>query len=113
MATELQSPNFPQVEGTVLSPIPGYENLVTNVKVNGNALQITNHEVDIPVKAQNQSVEDDNFSKVVTHNLGYYPLVQVVDSNGDVVLADIHHDSVNQCTISVTESINGGKIIIF
>lgn len=155
-----ETQQFPVIEGTVISPVAGIESVVKTVKVNGTALQTTNHEVDIPVptktsdlnndsdfptatavaeaisdavnshnsnneshsdirqdiasvKTQNVVIETNALSHTVTHNREYIPIVQVVDSSGDVVLADIHHDSANQFTVTVTESINGGKIIYF
>lgn len=39
---------------------------------------------------------------IVLHNLGYAPMVQVRDSVGNPMIADIHHDSVNQFTINIS-----------
>ncbi len=52
-----------------------------------------------------QTVAADTW--VVTHNLGKYPTVQVVDSSGQVVLGDINHDSINQVTVSFSAITSG------
>lgn len=53
----------------------------------------------------NQSAVSNTW--VVPHNLGKYCSVTVVDSNDDVVIGEIHYDSVNQVTLSFTSSFNG------
>jgi hypothetical protein len=37
---------------------------------------------------------------IVNHNLGYKPSVEIIDSNGDEVITDVKHISVNQVQIS-------------
>ena len=39
-------------------------------------------------------------SKTITHNLGYNPIVEVKDSNGDDCQYACHHDSNNQFTVT-------------
>lgn len=46
-------------------------------------------------------------SVVVTHNLGKYPSVTVVDSAGDEVFGDVRHDSANQLTIDFAAPFSG------
>jgi len=36
---------------------------------------------------------------VITHSLGRYPSVMVVDTGGSTILPDIHYDSSNQITL--------------
>lgn len=36
----------------------------------------------------------------VTHNLGYYPAITVIDTDGHVVYADIQHTSINNAVIT-------------
>jgi hypothetical protein len=36
----------------------------------------------------------------ITHNLGLFPVVSVVDNSGDEILANVHYTSNNQITIS-------------
>jgi hypothetical protein len=43
----------------------------------------------------------------VQHNLGKYPSVTVVDSAGTVVEGDIHHDSLNQVTLTFSAAFSG------
>lgn len=44
---------------------------------------------------------------VVTHNLGKYPAVQIVDTSGQIVMGDIVHDSINQLTITFSAITSG------
>lgn len=43
----------------------------------------------------------------VTHNLGKFPAVTVVDSGGSQVIGSIVHDSINQLTISFSAAFSG------
>lgn len=43
----------------------------------------------------------------VTHNLGFYPAVTVVDSGENVVIGDVTYTSVNSLSISFTASFGG------
>jgi hypothetical protein len=43
----------------------------------------------------------------VTHNLGKYVAVSVVDSAGDLVFGDVHYDSSDQVTISFSAAFGG------
>lgn len=45
---------------------------------------------------------------VITHNLGKYPTVSVVDSGESVVVPDVHYDSTNQVSVSFG-SVTSGK----
>lgn len=42
----------------------------------------------------------------VTHSLGYFPLVQILDENNEVVLAAIRHDSINEISVNLSETLN-------
>ena len=44
---------------------------------------------------------------IITHNLGLYPSVTIVDDSGEVILGDITYDSSSQITISFGEAISG------
>lgn len=46
----------------------------------------------------------------VTHNLGKYPNVEVIDSDGDSVLADVHFISLNAVHI-LFAGMTTGKVI--
>lgn len=44
----------------------------------------------------------------VTHNLGHYPIVQVLDSSSNVIQPDtINHGSVNAFTVSFSPALSG------
>lgn len=43
----------------------------------------------------------------ITHNLGRYPQVTVVDSAGDVVLVDIHHLDLNRLEVRAASPFSG------
>lgn len=46
-------------------------------------------------------------SWIVPHNLNKYCSVTVVDSNDNVVIGEIHYDSLNQVTLTFTASFSG------
>ncbi len=50
-------------------------------------------------------------SVTVTHSLGYYPIVQVIDSNGDMIDGEVNHSSVDAFTV-VFASAETGTILI-
>lgn len=43
----------------------------------------------------------------ITHNLGYYPSVTVVDNGNNVVIGDVSYVSVNQVSVSFSASFGG------
>lgn len=43
----------------------------------------------------------------ITHNLGYYPAVSVVDSGGNVVIGDVNYISINAVSVSFNASFGG------
>jgi len=53
----------------------------------------------------NQNTSASTWS--VTHNLGFYPAVTVVDSGENVVIGDVTYTSVNSLSISFTASFGG------
>lgn len=47
-------------------------------------------------------------SVTVTHNLGYYPIVQVLDNSNNLILPDtLNHASVNAFTVTFSPSATG------
>jgi hypothetical protein len=44
---------------------------------------------------------------VITHNLGFYPNIVVLDSAGTVVEGDFSYASVNQMTVTLSQAISG------
>ena len=44
---------------------------------------------------------------VITHNLGYFPSVTVVDNGNNVVIGDVSYISANQVSISFSASFGG------
>ena len=48
-----------------------------------------------------------NVGRVINHNLGKRPTIVLVDSAGNVVVADIQHNSTTQITVTTTSSFTG------
>lgn len=48
---------------------------------------------------------------VITHNLGKYPSVTVIDSAGTEVVGDINYDSLNQITITFSGAFKGSATL--
>lgn len=48
-----------------------------------------------------------NASWVITHNLGFYPSVTIIDSGGNLVEGELTHNSKNQLTIDLSIAISG------
>lgn len=46
-------------------------------------------------------------SVTVTHNLGKYPAISVLDSAGDVVVGDVDHTSLNQLIVTFSAPFSG------
>ena len=44
---------------------------------------------------------------VITHNLGQYPSVTVVDTGGTIILPDVHYDSAIQITVTFAAPTSG------
>ena len=54
----------------------------------------------VEVTATNYALAWTGTPVTITHNLGYYPLVQIMEtSSGDIVCADIDHTSINAFTV--------------
>lgn len=47
----------------------------------------------------------------VTHNLGRYPSVTVIDTGGNVVLTQVSHLSINQLQIDVSAAFSGRALL--
>ena len=50
-------------------------------------------------------------TKFINHNLGYYPNIQVVDNNGNIVQVDKQHIDTNSIYLSWAGGINGNIIL--
>lgn len=75
-------------------------------------LSATKHTIDqIIAMIRNNVPFTDKTSVTVTHNLGVYPIVHVVDSSGNVFLPDVNHASVNAFTVTFAEQTTG--VIIY
>lgn len=44
---------------------------------------------------------------VVTHNLGKYPSVTIVDSGDNIIVGEVHYDGLNQVTITLAAATSG------
>ena len=53
----------------------------------------------------NQSVSSSTW--VISHNLGFFPSVSVVDSGGSMVIGDVSYITVNQVSIAFSSSFGG------
>lgn len=53
----------------------------------------------------NQAVSSSTW--VITHNMGFYPAVSVVDSGGNTVIGDVTYISENQVSVSFSASFGG------
>ena len=49
----------------------------------------------------------DVYSKVITHNLGFYPNVTIKDSAGNVLETGIDYNSLNQITLTMAQPFSG------
>lgn len=66
-----------------------------------------------PVTAQYTSTFTGQTSVVVTHNLGHYPIVQVLDSGGVLIQPDsITHGSVNAFTVVFSPALTGTIVYV-
>lgn len=57
------------------------------------------------VYTHNQGVSASTW--IITHNLGYYPSVTVVDNGDNVVIGDVSYISANQISVSFSASFGG------
>jgi hypothetical protein len=65
-----------------------------------------------PVSGRHTETFSSQTQIVVTHNLGEYPVVQVLDSSDIEIVAQITHDSTNQCTVDLSESMSGRIVCV-
>jgi len=49
----------------------------------------------------------DVYSKVIAHNLGFYPNVTIKDSAGNVLETGIDYNSINQITLTMAQPFSG------
>ena len=62
----------------------------------------------LPVAGQYVHIQSVSASTwTITHNLGFFPAVSVVDSGGSVVEGDVSYISVNQVSIAFSSSFGG------
>ena len=61
-----------------------------------------------PLVAWYSQAFNNQTSVTVTHNLGHYPIVQVLDNSSNVIQPDtINHGSVNAFTITLSPALSG------
>jgi len=75
----------------------------------GYISSFTGSQIDDRLTTGTEALSSDT-SKTITHNRGYYPIVQILDSGGNVLDAQITHTNTNQFTVSFTE-VQSGTII--
>jgi len=61
----------------------------------------------IPDKSYSHEQSSASASWTITHNLGKYPSVTVVDSSGREVMGEVTHNSTNQITIGFSAAFSG------
>lgn len=69
-------------------------------------IPVGNEYLDATYGRQNVPFTDET-TVTVTHNLGVYPMVQVMDSSGNVFLPDVKHSSINAFTVTFAEQTTG------
>lgn len=52
-----------------------------------------------------QAIPSDSWT--IVHNLGYYPSVTVVDTQGEVVIGRVHYDSMSAVTVTFSAAFGG------
>ena len=66
--------------------------------------------------SENSTVVHDqasaNATWTMTHNLGRYPAIDIIDSAGNHVIGDIKHNSVNQAVATFDNAFAGKAIIV-
>ena len=66
-----------------------------------------------PVVAQYTQTFTGQTSVTVTHNLGHYPIVQVLDNSANVIQPDtINHGSVNAFTVTFAPALSGTVVYV-
>ena len=53
-----------------------------------------------------------NATWTITHNLGRYPAIDIIDSAGNHVIGDIKHNSINQLVATFDNAFAGKAIIV-
>ena len=99
-----------------ICPNPGssenYNRLKNKPRINGITLEgnKTSEELGLGSNFVYEQV-DLSAEWIIEHNLEKYPIVSIIDDNGDEVEADIHYDSLNQITINFNKEVKGFAIL--
>ena len=91
------------VQGVVYIPVPGPRGLAGTVAGTLPYTSITNAPSLSYLYQQSQPAALWD----ITHNLGYYPAVTVMDSAGSVVLGDTQHVSATRLTLTFSAAFSG------
>ena len=91
------------VQGVVYIPVPGRQGLPGSVAGTLPYTSITNAPSLSYLYQQSQPAALWD----ITHNLGYYPAVTVMDSAGSVVLGDTQHVSATRLTLTFSAAFSG------
>ena len=91
------------VQGVVYIPVPGPRGLPGSVAGTLPYTSITG----VPALAYLYPQATPSAFWDVTHALGYYPAVTVMDSAGSVVQGDIQHLSANRLTLTFSAAFSG------
>ena len=93
------------------SSVVDYDTVIVQTATNTMALSATDLKLNgasILTRGYNHTQLAPSNIWYVTHNLGYYPVVQSWNSTGDQVTGSVHHNSVNDLTITFAYSYSGG-----
>ena len=64
----------------------------------------------VPGSQFTQDLSSTEFADIV-HNLGRYPQVSILDSSGNLVVADVQHISTDELTISFSSEFTGTAVL--
>lgn len=89
-----------------------YDLSLTNSNSNGNLQNLRSYSISVFTAGDKNFVSSNisfsaNTATTVTHNLGKFPSVTVVDSAGSHVVGDVQHTSINSLTITFKNNFTG------
>lgn len=87
-----------------------YNDLSNKPKINGITLEGNISSSDLGIDADKSYVYAQNIPSStwdITHNMGKYPSVTVIDSAGSVVIGEVTYKSTSQLAVTFTSSFSG------
>lgn len=93
----------------------GYITFADNVISNEDTVTVFyafNQEQEPSYAVHEEVVSGENISSItITHTKGYYPIVQILDSNGEMILADVTHSGNSSFTVTFSETVSNVRIL--